>query len=131
MKTKVFFSFKQSNLKYKSLFFDLRGGSIKILTRQFISCPTLYRKSFSYCLTPTFALQSRAEPLEGSAHSVLCRGLGRHMQARQFSPIDISHHAHTACISIHNLSAGGHWGEEEREDNSTGVQWGFEPGRVI
>lgn len=68
------------------------------------------------------ALQSRAEPLEGSANSALSRGLSRHKQARQFSPIDISHHAHTACISIHNLSGGGHWGEEEseseKEDNT-------------
>lgn len=48
--------------------------------------------------------------------------LSRYKQARQFSPIDISHHAHTACISIHNLSGGGHWGEEEsegeKEDNT-------------
>ncbi|CAB1458556.1 unnamed protein product, partial [Pleuronectes platessa] len=51
----------------------------------------------------------RAEPLEGSANSELCRALAsaavkqqQQQQAGQISPIDISHHAHTACISIHN-----------------------------
>lgn len=48
-------------------------------------------------------------------------GPSLHKQAR-LSPFDISHHAHTACISIHNLSGGGHWGEEksenEKEDNT-------------
>lgn len=34
-----------------------------------------------------------------------------------FSPIDISHHAHTACISIHNLRGGGHWGEGGKSEN--------------
>lgn len=34
-----------------------------------------------------------------------------------FSPIDISHHAHTACISIHSPRGGGHWGEGEKSEN--------------
>lgn len=70
------------------------------------------------------ALQSLHEPLEGSANSELCRGdgLGFHKPTLRFSTIDISRHAHTACISIHDLSRGGHRGEEEsereREDNT-------------
>lgn len=77
------------------------------------------------------ALQSHPEPLEGSAHS---GSRGRHKETLQFSAIDISHHAHTASISIHNLSGGGHWGEEQserRRQHSREIQWGIEPSWVI
>lgn len=92
--------------------------------------PQLKRKSFSSCPTITFALSAGRCSAESCWTSwgqckqwaLQRNGLSHHKQARQFSPIDISHHAHTACISIHNLSGGGHWGEEEseseKEDNT-------------
>lgn len=87
-------------------------------------------KSFTSFLTVTFALAAGRCFAESPWSSWgQCKqqgpqrnGLHHHKQACLFSPIDISHHAHTACISIHNLSGGGHWGEEEsereKEDNT-------------
>lgn len=74
-----------------------------------------------------------AEPLEGSANRELCRGMASvaTRSLASFLQIDISHHAHTAWISIHNPSGGGHWGEEERRQHSTEIQWGIEPRWVI
>lgn len=58
-----------------------------------------------------------------------------------FPAIDISHHAHTARISIHSPSRGDHKGEGEkereereerrrgREQQSRGIQWVTESGR--
>lgn len=86
--------------------------------------PHLRRKPFSSCLAVTFALWALGSAESCWASWGQCKQgclkwkwpLLAGERAHQFSPIDISHHAHTPYISIHNLSGGGHQGEQESEN---------------
>lgn len=71
----------------------------------------------------TNALQSHPEPLEGSAHSELCRRLASASTRRLSSFLQLTFPIMpTQPESVFTLSGGGHWGEDEseseKEDNT-------------